>query len=155
MKERFMEFRKEISEKLNNLLKNNLNSAEIYQKAFDKSESNDLKVFLRFRAKQRKRFADELRIEVLRYGQIPEDDASFKTSLTKNWLDMKTLFSGHDERIVMEACLESDRKALKDYEELITEKNLPPTLDALFTKHHQEIQNAINKDKLFLQEAVA
>lgn len=148
-----MSFKKEISEKLNTLLQNNINSVEGYKKAASNTESVELKAFFRNRIEQRSNFVDELRKEILRYGQIPEDDTSFSADLHRTWIDIKTFFSSNDEKMILEECIKGDEKALKDYEELLQQKDLPPTLDKIFVNHKNEILSAINKDKMYMESS--
>ncbi|UZO81519.1 PA2169 family four-helix-bundle protein [Aquimarina sp. ERC-38] len=149
-----MNFRKEISEKLNNLLQNNLNTHEVYEKAFENSKNTELHAFFKHKMEQRSGFIKELRNEILRYGQIPEDEADFSTTLKTTWLDFKSLFSNTSQESMLEACLEADKKALEEYKELAKERDLPPTIDAIIANHSNQIQNAINKDKMYLESAI-
>ncbi|TYP77229.1 ferritin-like domain-containing protein [Aquimarina intermedia] len=150
-----MSFKKEIAEKLNTLLQNNVNSVEGYKKAADNTESVELKAYFRNRIEQRSNFVDELRKEILQYGQIPEDDTTFSADLHRAWIDVKTFFSSNDEKLILEECIRGDEKALQDYEELLQEKDLPPTLDKIFANHKNEILSAINKDKMYVQKSHA
>ncbi|WP_378186366.1 PA2169 family four-helix-bundle protein [Aquimarina sp. W85] len=148
-----MSFKKEISDKLNTLLQNNINSVEGYEKAASNTKSVELKAFFRNRIEQRSNFVDELRKEILRYGQIPEDDTSFSADLHRAWIDIKAFFSSDDEKIILEECIRGDEKALEDYQELLQQKDLPPTLDTIFVNQKNEILSAINKDKMYLQSS--
>ena len=150
-----MNFKKEISNKLNNLLQNNLNTHSVYEKAYQNSNNTELHAFFKHKMEQRTAFIEELRTEILRYGQIPEENADFSTSLKTTWLDFKSLFSKNSQEDMLEACLEADKDALEDYKEIAVEKDLPPTIDTIVAKHIHQIQNAINKDKMYLQTALS
>ena len=146
-----MNFKKEISEKLNNLLQNNLNTHEVYEKAYKNSSNTELHAFFKHKMEQRSKFIEELRTEILQYGQIPEENPNFSTTLKTTWLDFKNLFSKDNQESMLEACLEADKNALEDYKELAKERDLPPTIDTIIANHTNQIQNAINKDKMYLK----
>lgn len=145
-----MKYTEEISNKLNELLIKNYDAEQGYINAYKNVESNDLKMFFKRRASERSDFAKELRTEILQYGQIPEDSGSFKGVMHRNWMNLKSTFSNSEEAILEEA-IRGEEASLEEYNELITEKNLPPTIDGLIAKHRNAIQGAINTEKAKLE----
>ena len=145
-----MKYTEEISNKLNELLIKNYDAEQGYINAYKNVESNDLKMFFKRRASERSDFAKELRTEILQYGQIPEDSGSFKGAMHRNWMNLKSTFSNSEEAILEEA-IRGEEASLEEYNELITEKNLPPTIDGLIAKHRNAIQGAINTEKAKLE----
>jgi len=146
-----MKYTEEISNKLNELLVKNYDAEQGYIEAYKNVESNDLKMFFKRRASERSDFAKELRTEILQYGQIPEDSGSFKGALHRNWMNLKSLFSSNDDQAILEEAIRGEESSLEEYDEMINEKNLPPTIDALIAKHRNAIQGAINSEKAKLE----
>lgn len=146
-----MKYTEEISNKLNELLVKNYDAEKGYIDAYQNVENNDLKMFFKRRASERSDFAKELRTEILQYGQIPEDSGTFKGAMHRNWMNLKATFSSNNETVILEEAIRGEEASLEEYNELITERNLPPTIDGLIAKHKNAIQGAINTEKAKLE----
>lgn len=143
-----MSYSEEISNKLNELLVKNYDAEKGYLNAIDNVDSNDLKMFFKRRASERSEFAKELRTEILRYGQIPEESGSFKGTMHRNWMSLKSTFISNNEESVLEEAIRGEEASLEEYDKLMKENNLPPTIDNLILKHRNAIQAAINTEKV-------
>ena len=143
-----MNFTEEISNKLNELLIKNYDAEKGYLNAIDNVDSNRLKMFFKRRASERSAFAKELRTEILRYGEIPEDSGSFKGTMHRNWMRLKSTFNSNNEEAILEEAIRGEEASLDVYNELMEERNLPPSIDALIVKHKNAIQAAINTEKV-------
>ncbi|TXE19384.1 PA2169 family four-helix-bundle protein [Psychroserpens burtonensis] len=143
-----MKYSEEISNKLNILLVKNYDAEKGYLKAIDNVDGDRLKMFFKRRSSERSEFAKELRTEILQYGQIPDDSGSFKGVMHRNWMSLKSTFSSDNEESIMEEAIRGEKASLKEYNELIAEPNLPPTIDFLLLKHRDLIQSAINTEKV-------
>ncbi|WP_299225530.1 PA2169 family four-helix-bundle protein [uncultured Psychroserpens sp.] len=143
-----MKYSEEISKKLNELLIKNYDAEKGYLNAIDNVESDRLKMFFKRRASERSEFAKELRTEILQYGQVPEDSGSFKGTMHRNWMTLKSTFNSNSEEAILEEAIRGEETSLEVYNELITEPNLPPSIDALLLKHRNAIQSAINTEKV-------
>lgn len=143
-----MKFSKDISNKLNELLVKNYDAEKGYINAIENIESDKLKMYFKRRASERSEFAKELRTEILQYGEIPEDSGSFKGVMHRNWTSLKATFSSNNEEMVLEEAIKGEEASLEEYNELLKERNLPPSIDALLLKHKNAIQSAINTEKV-------
>ncbi|PKG53359.1 MULTISPECIES: ferritin-like domain-containing protein [Olleya] len=143
-----MNYREKISKKLNELLVKNYDAEKGYLNAIDNVESSELKLFFKRRASERSQFAKELRTEILQYGQIPEDSGSFKGAMHRNWMSLKAVFSSNNEEAIIEEAIKGEEASLEEYDTLLKENNLPPTIDNLIAKHRHAIQAAINTEKV-------
>ena len=143
-----MKYTEEISKKLNELLVKNYDAEKGYLNAVDNVENERLKMFFKRRASERSAFAKELRTEILRYGEIPEDSGSFKGAMHRNWMSLKSTFSSNNEDAILEEAIRGEEASLKEYDNMINEKNLPPTIDELILRHRNSIQAAINTEKV-------
>ena len=142
-----MKYSEEISNKLNELLAKNYDAEKGYLNAIDNVESEKLKMYFKRRATERSQFAKELRTEILQYGEIPTDSGSFAGTMHRNWMTLKSTFSTNNEEAILEEAIRGEEASLEEYNELIKERNLPPTIDALLIKHRTAIQSAINSVK--------
>ncbi|WP_040247186.1 ferritin-like domain-containing protein [Psychroserpens mesophilus] len=143
-----MKYSEEISNKLNELLVKNYDAEKGYLNAIDNVESDRLKMFFKRRASERSEFAKELRTEILQYGEIPEDSGSFKGTMHRNWMSLKSTFSSNNEEAILEEAIRGEEASLEEYNELMKERNLPPSIDSLLVKHKNSIQAAINTEKV-------
>ncbi|NNE31577.1 MAG: PA2169 family four-helix-bundle protein [Winogradskyella sp.] len=143
-----MEYREEISNKLNDLLVKNYDAEKGYLNAIDNVDSKRVKMFFKRMASERSQFAKELRTEILQYGQLPEDSGSFKGAAHRNWMSLKATFSSNNEEAILEEAIRGEESSLELYNDLLEERNLPPSIDALLIKHRNAIQAAINTEKV-------
>ncbi len=143
-----MKYSEKISNKLNELLIKNYDAEKGYLNSIDNVDSDRLKMFFKRRASERSEFAKELRTEILQYGQTPEDSGSFKGSMHRNWMTLKSTFSSNDEEAVLEEAIRGEKASLEIYNDLIKERDLPPSIDALLVKHKNAIQSAINTEMM-------
>lgn len=142
-----MKYSEEISNKLNELLVKNYDAEKGYLNAADNVDSDRLKMFFKRRASERSEFAKELRTEILQYGEIPEDSGSFKGMMHRNWISLKSTFSSNNEEAVLEEAIKGEEASLELYNDLLKERNMPPSIDSLLLKHKNAIQAAINTEK--------
>ncbi len=143
-----MSYSEQISEKLNELLVKNYDAEKGYLNAKDNVEDKNLKIFFKRRASERSQFAKELRTEILRYGEVPEDSGSFKGTMHRNWMTLKSTFSSNNEEKILEEAIRGEEASLEEYDKLMEENNLPPTIDELIFRHRNAIQAAINTEKV-------
>lgn len=143
-----MKYSEKISNKLNELLVKNYDAEKGYLNAIDNIENDRLKMFFKRRASERSQFAKELRTEILRYGEIPEDSRSFKGTAHRNWMSLKSMFSSNNEEAILEEAIRGEEASLNEYNEILKDRTLPPTIDSLLTKQKTAIQASINTEKV-------
>jgi len=143
-----MKYSEKISNKLNELLVKNYDAEKGYLKAIDNVENKNLKMFFKRRASERSEFAKDLRTEILRYGEIPEDGGTFKGTMHRNWMTLKATFASNNEEAILEEAIKGEEASLKDYKEVLADNTLPPTIDSLLMKQKNAIQAAINTEKV-------
>lgn len=143
-----MKYSEKISKKLNELLVKNYDAEKGYLNAMDNVDSNNLKMFFKRRASERSEFAKDLRTEILRYGELPENDGSFKGAMHRNWMTLKSKLSSNNEEAILEETIRGEEASLEEYNEILKENVLPPTIDSLLTKQKSAIQAAINTEKV-------
>jgi len=143
-----MKYSEKISNKLNELLVKNYDAEKGYLNAIENVDNKNLKMFFKRRASERSEFAKDLRTEILRYGEIPENDGSFKGTMHRNWTSLKATFSSNNEEAVLEEAIRGEEASLEEYNEILADSTLPPTIDSLLTKQKTAIQAAINTEKV-------
>ena len=142
-----MIYSKKISNQLNELLVKNYDAEKGYINAMKNVDNPNLKMFFKRRATERSQFAKELRTEILQYGEIPEDSGSFKGAIHRNWMTLKSTFTSNDEAVILDEAIKGEKESLNEYNDVLKEQNLPPSIDSLLIKHKNAIQAAINTEK--------
>ena len=143
-----MSYSEEISNKLNELLVKNYDAEKGYLNAMSNVDDKNLKIFFKRRASERTQFAKEIRTEILRYGEVPEDSGTFKGTVHRNWMSLKSALSSNNEEKILEEAIRGEEASLEEYDKLMKENNLPPTIDELIYRHRNSIQAAINTEKV-------
>lgn len=143
-----MKYTEKISNKLNELLIKNYDAEKGYLNAAENVENSTLKIFFKRRASERSEFAKEIRTEILRYGEEPKDSGSFKGTMHRNWMSLKSLFSTNDEEAILEEAIRGEEASLEEYEDILKDRNMPPTIDSMLFKQKNAIQSAINTEKV-------
>ena len=136
-----MKYSEKISNKLNELLEKNYDAEKGYLNAANNVESKKLKIFFKKRASERSEFAKNLRTEILSYGQIPEDNGSFKGTMHRNWMSLKSMFNSNDKEAILEEA------SYYEYCEILKEDNFAPSTRKMLEMQKQTIQYAINSLK--------
>ena len=148
-----MKYTEKISNKLNELLEKNYDAEKGYLNSAENIDSSKLKIFFKKRASERSLFAKELRTEILSYGQIPEKDGSFKGSMHRNWMSLKSLFSSNNEEAILEEALRGEKASFNEYKEILKEDAFAPSTRKMLEEQKQKIQAAINT--LMVEEELA
>ena len=120
-----MKYSEQISSKLNQLLMKNYDAEKGYQNAVDNVNSDRLKLYFKRRASERSEFAQELRNEILQYEEDPKNSGSFKGSMHRNWMTLKSVFSSNNEEAILEEAIRGEKASLEEYNELMKERDLP------------------------------
>jgi len=148
-----MKYTEKISNRLNELLEKNYDAEKGYLNSAENVDNKRLKIFFKNRASERSQFAKELRTEILSYGQIPEDAGSFQGTMHRNWMSLKSLFSGNDEEAILEEALRGEKASLEEYKEILNYEDFAPSTQKMLEMQHQKIQSAINS--LMVEEELA
>lgn len=143
-----MKYSEEISNKLNNLLVKNYDAEKGYTNAMNNVENPNLKMFFKRRATERSQFAKELRTEILQYGELPEESGSLKGAAHRGWMNLKSTFTTNDEEAILEEAIRGEKTSLDEYKDVLKDRTLPPSIDAVLVKHKNAIQSAINTEKV-------
>jgi uncharacterized protein (TIGR02284 family) len=130
---------------LNELLERTYDAEKGFKQAADDIDSQPLKEFLLKYAKQRQEFSNELKNEIHKLGGEPTDSSSFSATLHRTWIDFKSALSQQNPKAVLEECERGEKHALKDYEDVLNNHELPLSTKEIIEKQHAKIQNALQK----------
>ena len=142
-----MKYSEKISNKLNELLTKNYDAEAGYKKAADDVENQGLKSFFTARAKERYDFGHQLKNEITSYGESPDKGTSLKGDVHRSWMDLKSAFSSDNEEAILEEAIRGEKAALEEYNEILSEPNLPPTTESILQVQRDNVKSALDNVK--------
>ncbi len=144
-----MKFTEEVAKKLNNLLEKNYDAEKGYQDAAERIENPTMKDFLQKQAQKRYDFGHEIKTEIKNYGEEPDKGGSAKGTVHRAWMDLKAAVASSSEEQVMEEVQRGEQSAINEYNEVISETSLPPSVQQVLTKQRDQIVEAQQSAKNF------
>ena len=144
-----MKFTEDVAKKLNNLLEKNYDAEKGYQDAAERIENPTMKDFLQKQAQKRYDFGHEIKTEIKNYGEEPDKGGSAKGTVHRAWMDLKAAVASSSEEQVMEEVQRGEQSAINEYNEVISETSLPPSVQQVLTKQRDQIVEAQQSAKNF------
>ena len=117
-----MQRNEELNEVLNDLIQINNDRIEGYERAIKDTEpeSSDLLQVFKRMIEESRGFKSSLQQMVNKYGGEAEtDDTTVKGKVYRMWMDIKSVFSGHSGKSVLELCEFGEDAAQRAYEEAL------------------------------------
>jgi uncharacterized protein (TIGR02284 family) len=130
-------------EVLNGLIEINNDRVNGYEKAIEetKDQDADLVDIFRNNADNSSRYASQLSNIVTNLGGAPADGTTNSGKLYRVWMDVKTIFTGHDRLSILELCEYGEDAAQKAYRVALTSE---ADMDANTRKIITEQQSRLN-----------
>lgn len=112
-----METNEKLIEVLNGLIEINHDRVSGYEKAIEETKGLDADLVDIFRnnADNSSRYANQLSNIVTGLGGTPADGTTNSGKLYRVWMDVKTMFTGHDRHSILELCEEGEDSAQRAY----------------------------------------
>lgn len=148
-----MNYTKEVSKKLNDLLEKNYDAEKGYKFAAEKVKNTKLKSFFSERAQERYDFGHELKSEIRNFGEKPEKGTSLKGDIHRSWMNLKTTFSSDKEEALLEEAIRGEKAAVEEYNEVLEDENIPESTKDLLMKQRNAIIATLDKEKELESEA--
>ncbi len=137
-----METNKELVKDLNGLLEKHNDAVRGYKEAADKAKSPNLKTFLQRNAGTRQSFATDLKQEVTSLGGDPETSTSTAADLHRGWINFKSALTSDKDEAVLEECIRGEDAALKEYDSVLKDYEVPQGLRSKLQDQRNQIQQA-------------
>ncbi|MGA0558201.1 ferritin-like domain-containing protein [Larkinella sp. VNQ87] len=132
----------EILNRLNTLLTRTRDGERGYQEAAENVNDTELKSLFLAQSRQRAEYALELDREIRALGGNPETTTSLAADLHRAWINIKTTFTGNDDKAVVEECKRGDGQALEDYQEILRNTSLMASTRELLLRQKERIESA-------------
>ena len=140
-----MSYSEEIAKKLNALLEKNYDAEAGYKKAAEDVKNLSLKDYFKSRAKDRYDFGHELKEEIRSFGQEPKKGTSLTGDLHRAWMDLKSALSSDKEEAILNEAIKGEKAAVKEYNEVINDKEVPPSTANILIKQRNSVEAALKK----------
>jgi uncharacterized protein (TIGR02284 family) len=144
-----MKYTENMSKKLNELLEKNYDAEKGYKKAAEIVDNTKLKQFFESQAQHRYDFGHELKSEIRNFGETPDKGGSTTGDMHRTWMDIKSTFTSNDEEAILEEVQKGEKKAVEEYDEIISDTTLPPTTKSILTKQRESVKTALQSAKNF------
>lgn len=142
-----MKYSEEVAGKLNHLLEKNYDAEKGYRFAAEKVKEPGLKSFFIERANERHDFGQELKSEIIEFGTSPEEGSSIEGDIMRFWMNLKSHLTTRKEEPILEEVARGDKAAIKEYNEVLKNMNLPASTANVLMKQRNSITAALNRVK--------
>jgi len=140
-------YTEKIGNKLNDLLEKTYDAEKGFKKAAEKVENPTLKNYFQRKAKERYNFGHELKTEITEFGQEIDKGDSLASKAHRSWMDVKALFSSDNEEAMLEEAIRGEKASLDEYDDILGETALPPSIENLLRKQKGKINNGLSTIK--------
>ena len=132
----------EILDRLNTLLTRTRDGERGYQEAAENAKDAELKSLFLTQSRQRSEYATEIDREIRTLGGDPENSTSLTADLHRAWINIKSTFTGNNDKAVVEECKRGDGQALEDYQEILQSTSLTASTRELLLLQKERIESA-------------
>ncbi|MEM7659719.1 MAG: PA2169 family four-helix-bundle protein [Bacteroidota bacterium] len=136
-----------IVDSLNTLLVRSHDAVEGYDEAHKRIENEQISQLFEQIARTRLQYSRTLHQEIVNLGGSPEADTSTKGDLHRTWMKIKDLFTSSDEKAILEECIRGEEQTLADYEEVLSDTSLAPSLFKAIDSQKRMVENDVERLK--------
>lgn len=146
-----MKYTEKISNKLNELLILTYDSKNGYKLAAEKVVDPAIKKFLEDKVNQRDKFGNDLKSEIVEYGELPEDSGSIKGDFHRAWIKFISTISPNETERILDEVKRGEKKILHSYNDILVNKEwiLPSSTRDLLEKQKEAISSALKSSKMY------
>ena len=139
---------------LGHLVTIGVDGEEGYQKAAEMVSNKNLLAQFEQLSTARNIQAEAIRNYMSDHGvEKPAHEGGFGGTLHRAWLDVKGTLSNRSDSVSISSCLTGDEAAVKAYQEVLDEPNLPADLQKLLTGHLQDLKTDVQNLEIAAKES--
>jgi len=120
---------------------------EGYETAVKESKNPEYQAYYRKLASQSTDFSNELNTFIRSYGGEMERDTTLKGKFYRQWMDIKSTFTGRDEEAIIGSNIYGEEWAIKAYKDALDNGNLPPEIRQVVERQYQSSLETYNQLK--------
>ena len=137
-----------VGNKLNKLLEKTYDAEKGYKKAAEHTENSVLKSFFNKKSTQRHDFGNDLKNEIMSFGQKIEKDASLTSAAHRTWMDVKALISSNNSEAMIEEAIRGEKASIEEYKDVLLETSLPQSTAIILKQQLNQIEMDLAKEKV-------
>jgi uncharacterized protein (TIGR02284 family) len=130
----------EVIDALNDLLQQNVDARQGYEKARSDVKQSVLESYLTDKVVQRQAFIEAITQEIITLGGSAKRETTVKGSLHHSWIDIKSALSANDEEAVFEECVRGEKNSLKTYNKLLENTSWPASTKTMVLRQRDQIK---------------
>lgn len=134
-----------IIDALNELLKQNVDARQGYEKVRSNVDQSILESYLTDKVAQRQAFIEAITKEIIALGGSPKRETTVKGSIHHNWIDLKSALSSNNEEAAFEECVRGEKNSLDAYEELLKETSWPASIQSMIQYQRDQIATDLKR----------
>jgi uncharacterized protein (TIGR02284 family) len=120
---------------------------EGYERAAKESKNPEFQSYYRQLSNQSVNWSNELNAYIRSYGGAAETDTTIKGKFYRQWMDIKSAFTGNDEEAILGNNIHGEEWAIKAYDDALNSNNLPPEIRQVVDRQRQTSIETYNKLK--------
>ncbi|MEO9892032.1 PA2169 family four-helix-bundle protein [Aurantibacter sp.] len=136
-----------VGNKLNKLLDKTKDAEKGFKKAAEHADSENLASYFNRKSTERKTFGNELKMEIISFGEQIDKSGSAAGVLHRGWMDVKAWFAGNSDEAMLEEAITGERAAVDEYKDVLMETSLPRSTTDLLTQQMSKITSDLTTIK--------
>ena len=138
---------------LNRLQRRLYESFREFSTTIDNLETEHWKKHFAAQAKKRRLFYDAIRETIKGLGSMPKDVTHpFSDAADEIFTDVKTFFSGEDDRFILQEALLKERKLVEAYQQVLAVRSVDDRLRGVLEPQHAEVTRELSVIQAGLDE---
>ena len=138
---------------LNRLQRRLHESYREFSTTIDNLETERWKTHFQAQAKKRKLYYDAIRETIKSLGSMPKDVTHpFSDAADEIFTDVKTFFSGEDDRFILQEALLKERKLVEAYDQVLAVRTVDEALRSVLTPQRQAVKQELGVIQAGLDE---
>ncbi len=132
---------KDVITTLNTLIETCRDGEQGFRTAAENLQDTQVKTFFSEVARERGKFAEELKDEVQRLGGRPDEGGSAAGAAHRGWMNVKATVTGHDDKRIISEAERGEDVAVATYRTALEQK-LPPPVDSIVHRQYAHVKDA-------------
>jgi uncharacterized protein (TIGR02284 family) len=116
-----------------------------YETAAEDADSAALRAMFSGFSAERSEYSQQLKAEIRKLGGDANHGGGPLGAIHRAWIDVKTALTSKDNRAVLGACITGEKAAVKAYNSVLKNNELPAETRALLNEQRRNIEEALNK----------
>jgi len=132
----------QVNDKLQYLLGTLHDGQKGFNEAAEHAKDASLKQLFQARSAQRSEMASALETHLMQGGEKPKSGGSVGAALHRTWINVRDAVTGKDDTSVIAETVRGEDAAIKNYQDVLKETDLPGDVRSLIESQYAQIQSS-------------